>query len=52
MVVIENPDNYKFIKFRKSKSKNKKYDAILKNRLTGREKTVPFGDNRYQHYKD
>jgi hypothetical protein len=52
MVVIQNPENYKFVKFQKSNSKGKKYDAILKNKTTGRTKTVPFGALGYQHYKD
>jgi hypothetical protein len=34
-------------KFRKSKTKFKKYDA-----LTPRGRWIPFGDTRYQHYKD
>lgn len=45
-------DNYKLIGFSKSLTKNKKYDALLKNIKTGRNKKVPFGDIRYQHYKD
>lgn len=52
MVVIENPEDYRFLGFEKSKSKNKKYDAILENKYTLREKRVPFGDKRYEHYKD
>lgn len=32
--------------FRKSKTKNKKYDVYYNN------KWIPFGDSRYQHYKD
>lgn len=42
----------KFIKFEKSKTKHKKYAAILKNTETGRNKKVNFGDKRYQHYRD
>jgi len=49
---IENPNEYKFIRFEKSKSKTKKYDAILINKKTGNMKRVPFGDNRYKHYQD
>lgn len=33
--------------FRKSKKKNKKYDAILSNG-----KIVSFGDSRYEQYRD
>ena len=43
-------NEYKLIKYEKSKTKNKKYDAILqKNNKTYR---VPFGDNRYENYHD
>lgn len=51
-MILENPENYKFISFRKSSTKNKKYDAILKNKLTGKNKIIPFGDLRYSQYKD
>lgn len=44
--------NYELLGFRKSKRKNKKYDAILKNMKTNRLKYIPFGDNRYEHYED
>jgi hypothetical protein len=37
--------------FRKSKTLNKKYDAILIDR-TGKEIVVPFGDSRYKHFND
>lgn len=46
------PSQYKFLKFEKSKRAGKKYDAILKNKTTGREVRVPFGALGYQHYKD
>lgn len=52
MVRIEDPQNYKFLYFRKSHTKKKKYDAILVNKKTGRTKTVPFGAKGYQHFKD
>ena len=45
-------DNYVFVGFEHSKRKNKKYDAILFNADTGRYKRIPFGDSRYQQYKD
>jgi len=45
-------NNYTHIGFTKSLTKNKKYDAILKNKQTGQIKKVPFGDSRYQHYRD
>ena len=44
--------NLRFIKFEKSNRKNKKYDAVMKNTTTGREVKIPFGDSRYEHYKD
>ena len=42
---------YKLQRFEKSKRKNKKYDAIIKNRK-GDVKRIPFGDVRYEQYKD
>lgn len=41
---------YKLVGYRKSKTKYKKYDAILQ----GKEKKyiVPFGDKRYENYHD
>jgi hypothetical protein len=43
---------YKLQNFRKSKTKKKKYDAILLNKETGRTVAVPFGDTRYENYHD
>jgi hypothetical protein len=51
-MIINNPNEFKFIEFKKSKAKNKKYDAILQNKSTGSLKRVPFGDARYEQYKD
>jgi hypothetical protein len=45
-------NNYVHIGFTKSLTKNKKYDAILKNKKTGQIKIVPFGQLPYEHYKD
>lgn len=45
-------ENYKFIGFQESRRKNKKYDAILRNEKTLKYKYVPFGDKRYEQYKD
>jgi len=42
---------YILIGFRKSTKKYKKYDGILKGD-DGHLKYVPFGDNRYEQYKD
>jgi len=52
MVVIENPQDYKFLMFNKSGTKNKKYDAILMHKKTKKLKLVPFGDDRYGQYND
>ena len=30
----------------------KKYTAVIRNKRTGRIRMQPFGDQRYQHYKD
>ena len=43
---------YKLLGFEKSNTKNKMYDAILHNKLHGKIKKVPFGDNRYENYRD
>ena len=43
---------YKLKGFERSNTKNKKYDAILINKTTKKEKRIPFGDSRYQQYKD
>lgn len=42
----------KLLRFEPSKTKHKKYDAILLNEQTKRTKRVPFGDTRYEQYKD
>jgi hypothetical protein len=43
---------YKFIKFQKSNTANKKYDAILQNKKTKKLKKIPFGDKRYEQFQD
>ncbi len=43
---------YKFVKFQRSTNPKKKYDAILKNKETGREVKVRFGDKNLGQYKD
>jgi hypothetical protein len=45
-------NNYKLIGFRKSSSKHKKYDGILKNKNSDKIKYIPFGDARYGHFFD
>lgn len=43
---------YKFVKFQRSTNPKKKYDAVLKNKATGREVKVRFGDRSLPQYKD
>ena len=51
-MIIKNPNNYTFVRNEKSNTKNKKYDGIIRNKNTKKEKRVPYGDIRYQHYRD
>ena len=51
-MILKNPSNYKFVQFQKSKTKNKKYDAILYNKITNKYKFVPFRDVNYPQYSD
>ena len=39
-------------KLRKSKTRHKKYDAIIVDIKTRKEYIVPFGDNRYEQFRD
>jgi hypothetical protein len=48
---IDNPEDYILSGFEKSNTKNKKYDAILRDK-EGKIKRVPFGDIRYEHFRD
>jgi hypothetical protein len=55
--IYDMPSYYKvgewiFLGFRKSKTRFKKYDAILKHVRTGKIKYLPFGDARYEQYQD
>ena len=43
---------FEFVRFEKAKAKGKKYAAILKNKQTGRKKTVNFGSADYGQFKD
>ena len=45
-------NNFNLVNFEKSKTKNKKYDAILRNKENKKIMRVPFGDSRFQHFKD
>lgn len=42
----------KIVKIEKSKAKNKKYTAIVRNKKTKKERRVNFGDSRYENFKD
>jgi len=44
--------DYVLLGFNRSTRANKKYDAILIKKNTHKTVRVPFGDNRYQQYKD
>ncbi len=44
--------DYKFVKFQKSNTKGKKYDAIIENKKTGQTVTLPFGASDYEQYTD
>lgn len=54
MVVIDEPNKYMFVSFKKSNNKIKKYDAILRNKTTGKTRAVPFGSRipLMEQYKD
>jgi hypothetical protein len=45
-------DRFRHIRFERSRTKGKKYDAIIEDKVTKRQQRVPFGDVNYQHYKD
>jgi len=49
---VENPNDYILLGFLKSKTKNKKYDAVLEHKHTNKLKYIPFGDKRYEQYED
>ena len=47
-----NMRDFSFIRFEKSNTKNKKYDAIIEHKRTKKKFILPFGDIRYQHFHD
>lgn len=51
-MVYYKKSEFKLKGYRRSKRKNKMYDAILERRINGRLIHVPFGDKRYQNYRD
>ena len=52
MVVIKNPEMFVLKGFEKSHLKDKKYNALLKNKKTGKIRRIPFGCSSYEHFKD
>ena len=44
--------DYAFENFEPSQRLHKKYNAVLRNIRTGRQVRIPFGDTRYEQYKD
>ena len=49
---IENPNDYKFIRFEISRKKSKKYDGLIQHKKTGIIKRIGFGQLGAQQYKD
>jgi len=45
-------DRFRHIRFERSKTRGKKYDAIIEDKVTKRQQRVSFGDVNYQHYRD
>lgn len=38
--------------FKRAKNKNKKYEAMIINKKTGKTVNIPFGNSNYEQYKD
>lgn len=45
-------DRFKHIRFERSKTRGKKYDAIIEDKITKKRQRVSFGDDSYQQYFD
>jgi hypothetical protein len=45
-------DDYKLVGFEPSSRKNKKYNALIKNKYTNKIIKLAFGEKRYQQYED
>lgn len=45
-------DRFKHIRFERSRSRGKKYDAIIEDKFTKRQQRVPFGSNVHEQYRD
>jgi hypothetical protein len=50
-MILNNYKDYEFVRFEPG-AYPKKYNAILLNKTTNKLKKIPFGDQRYQQYKD
>jgi hypothetical protein len=44
--------DYDLFGFEKATRHHKKYNAILIHKMTGDTVKIPFGDNRYMHFRD
>lgn len=44
--------DYTFLRFEKATAKDKKYNAVLQNNKTKREKRIPFGCSFMENYQD
>ena len=44
--------DFDIVKFRKSDTKGKKYDAIIQDKKTDKKYIIPFGGLGYEQYKD
>lgn len=51
-MVYYSKSEYELEGFRKSKTQNKMYDAILKSKRNSREIKVPFGDSTMENFHD
>jgi hypothetical protein len=51
-MVYYSKKEYRLVRFEKSKTKNKKYNAILQKKGQVNEIRVGFGDKRYSNYGD
>ncbi len=51
-MIVENPNDYALVGFERSHSKGKKYDAILRNKKTQKNRRIPFGAVGYEQYRD
>lgn len=51
-MIVDDPDNWRLVGFRKSTRRYKKYDAVLSNLNDFSIMYVPFGDRRYHQYFD